>query len=158
MEKHISAHNCDTPFSPPFRFLFVCYCKPTNTNSRLSPAPLSLCSISTFDMKRHAKLCPTERNALNEIYNSAKGGEWTDSEHWTAEFISYCDWKGVGCDASGKVEALNLTNNGLSGSLSASVGDLHGLKVLDLTDNDIKVNNQLHSYNRFASILHFHTI
>ena len=58
------------------------------------------------------------------------------------EYISNCFWKRVECDASGNIEVLNLTNNGLSGLLSASVGALHGLNVLDLSDNDIKVNNQ----------------
>ena len=48
-----------------------------------------------------------------------------------------------------------MTNNGLLGLLSASVGSLHRLKVLDLSDNDIKVNNQLHSYDRFVLILRF---
>ena len=34
---------------------------------------------------------------------------------------------------------LNLTNNGLSGRLSESIGDLTFIKELDLSDNDIKV-------------------
>jgi hypothetical protein len=112
--------------------------------------------MPSCDLKDNTQLCPIERKALKEVYDSAKGREWTDSENWTSEYVTCCDWKGVKCDASGKVEALNLANNGLSGRLSASVGDLHGLKVLDLSDNDIKVNNQLHSYDKFAPILHFH--
>ena len=107
-------------------------------------------------MKRHAELCPTERKALKEFYDLAKGREWTNSKNWKAEYVSCCNWTGVVCDASGKVEVLNLTNNGLSGKLSATVGDLRGLKVLDLSDNDIKVNKQLHSYDRFVPILRFH--
>ena len=114
--------------------------------------------MSSCDLQDDSKLCRTERKALKEIYDLAKGQEWTDSENWTAEYISNCFWKGVKCDASGNVEVLNLTNNGVSGKLSASVGALHGLKVLDLSDNDIKVNNHLHNYDRFVPILCFHII
>jgi len=34
---------------------------------------------------------------------------------------------------------LNLSNNGLSGRLSESIGNLTFIEVLDLSDNDIKV-------------------
>ena len=144
-----------THLSPPFHFLFVCDCESTNANSRLSPAPLSLCSMARFDMKDDITLCPQERQSLKEFFELAKGQEWTDSDNWMSEYISKCYWKGVECDASGNVEVLNLTNNALSGRLSASVGALHGLKVLDLSDNDMKVNKQLHSHDRFVPFLRF---
>ena len=36
------------------------------------------------------------------------------------------------------------------------VASILGLRnVLDLSDNDIKVNNQLHTFGRFVLILHF---
>ena len=85
-------------------------------------------------------MCPTERKALTEFYYSAKGREWTNSGNWTQEYIRHCDWYGVTCDdKTGKVVMLNMTNNGLSGKLSTSIGSLSSLKVLDLSDNDIKV-------------------
>ena len=107
---------------------------------RSSPAPLSLCSTSGFDLRDDANLCPTERKALTEFYHSAKGREWTNSGNWTQEYISYCYWHGVTCDDNTrKVVKLNMTNNGLSGKLSTGIGNLSSLKVLDLSDNDIKV-------------------
>ena len=90
-------------------------------------------------MKEDAKLCPSERRVLKEFYDLAKGREWTESENWTYEYINCCKWWGVTCDETGRVEALRLTDNGLSGKLSSSIKDLHALKVLDLSDNDIKV-------------------
>ena len=109
---------------------------------RSSPAPLSLCSTSGFDLRDDANLCPTERKALTEFYHSAKGREWTNSGNWTHEYTSHCHWYGVTCDDdTGKVVKLEMTNNGLSGKLSTSVGSLSSLKVLDLSDNDIKVKN-----------------
>ena len=107
-------------------------------------APLSLCvlsSVEVFDLANDTSLCPPERNALNDIYDSAKGAEWTDRTNWLGgdEYTSYCDWKGVTCNEKSRVTELNLANNGLSGRLSESIGDLTFIEVLDLSDNDIKV-------------------
>ena len=104
-------------------------------------APLRLCTLSSvkaFDLESDTTLCPMERNFLSDFYHSAKGGEWTDSTYWVDEYTSYCDWKGVTCE-NDRVTKLNLSNNGLSGKLSESIGNLTAIKVLDLSDNDIKV-------------------
>ena len=106
-------------------------------------APLSLCmllSVNEFDLANEPAFCPLERNALSDFYDSAKGGEWTNGTNWKDEYESFCDWKGVTCDdGRNHVTKLNLTNNGLSGRLSESIGDLTFIKELDLSDNDIKV-------------------
>ncbi|KAK1734014.1 leucine-rich repeat protein [Skeletonema marinoi] len=108
-------------------------------------APLSLCVLSSveafaFDLANDTSFCPPERNALNDIYDSAKGAEWTDRTNWLGgdEYTSYCDWKGVTCNEKNRVTELNLANNGLSGRLSESIGNLTFIEVLDLSDNDIK--------------------
>jgi len=104
-------------------------------------APLSLCvlrSVKDFDLAHDTTLCPLERNALSDFYDSAKGAEWTDGSLWLDEYASYCDWKGVTCEKN-QVTQLNLINNGLSGRLSDSIGHLTFIKVMDLSDNDIKV-------------------
>ncbi len=106
-------------------------------------APLSLCTwryVEVFDLVKDTTLCPIERNVLSDFYYSAKGGEWTNSTNWVDEYASYCNWKGVTCDDStNHVIRLNLTNNGLSGRLGESIGNLTSIEVLDLSDNDIKV-------------------
>jgi hypothetical protein len=105
-------------------------------------APLSLClerEVKEFDLANDATLCPIERNALSDFYDSAKGVEWTDGSLWLHEYASCCKWKGVTCDDDLNVIKLNLANNGLSGRLSASIGNLTSIEVLDLSDNDIKV-------------------
>jgi len=64
-------------------------------------APLSLClqrEVKEFDLANDTTLCPPERNALSDFYDSAKGAEWTDESLWLHEYASYCDWKGVTCD------------------------------------------------------------
>jgi hypothetical protein len=112
-------------------------------------APLSLCmlnSVKEFDLENETTLCPPERNALSSFYELAKGAEWTDQgsetngTKWVHEYASYCDWKGVTCDDDrNHVTQLQLSNNGLSGKLSNSVGELKFIEVLDLSDNDMKV-------------------
>jgi Leucine-rich repeat (LRR) protein len=112
-------------------------------------APLSLCvkrEVKEFDLAENATFCPIERNALSDLYDSAKGAEWTDQGNktngtlWLDEYESYCNWKGVTCDDNHVIE-LNLTNNGLSGRLSESIGKLIFVTLLDLSDNDIKVSD-----------------
>eukprot|EP00956_Cyclotella_meneghiniana_P002689 scaffold3165_cov62-Cyclotella_meneghiniana.AAC.11 len=116
-----------------------------------SSAPLSLClqsKVQEFDLANEAAFCPLERKALSEFYDSAKGGEWTDGTNWKDEYASFCDWKGVTCD-DGRNHAtkIDLSNNGLSGRLSESIGNLTFIKELDLSGNGIKVG-----YKTFGSI------
>ena len=112
-------------------------------------APLSLClkrEVKEFDLVDDTFLCPPERNALSDFYDSAKGAEWADQgsetngTKWLHEYASHCDWKGVTCDdGKNHVTQLQLSNNGLSGKLSNSVGELKFIEKLDLSDNDMKV-------------------
>eukprot|EP00984_Skeletonema_dohrnii_P014278 scaffold5981_cov146-Skeletonema_dohrnii-CCMP3373.AAC.7 len=106
-----------------------------------SNAPLSLCierEVKEFDLANDKTLCPIERNALSDFYDSAKGVEWTDGSLWLDEYASYCKWTGVACNDMNRVTKLNLTNNGLSGRLSKSIGNLSFIEVMDLSDNDMK--------------------
>ena len=94
--------------------------------------------MKEFDLADNVTLCPDERNALSEFYDSAKGAEWTDGSLWLDEYASCCNWKGVTCK-NNQVTQLNLANNGLSGRMSESIGNLTFMKELDLSHNDIKV-------------------
>ena len=79
-----------------------------------------------------------QRNVLKEFYYSTKGNEWTEATNWIDPYSNYCDWMGVQC-LNSTIIGLNLTHNGLSGKLYEVIASLHELKVLDLSDNDIKV-------------------
>jgi len=104
----------------------------------LDPAPLVLCFLSDFDFAQDNKKCPPERSALKDFYESAKGQEWTIDTLWLDSYASHCFWHGVDCSSSNETVRLNLKNNGLSGTLSTTIGDLPMLQELDLSDNDIK--------------------
>lgn len=59
---------------------------------------------------------------------------WNDSSQ-------YCQWKGVACSYRPKrVIALNLTSNGLVGSLSPYIGNLSFLREIRLGNNTLKAN------------------
>ena len=91
-------------------------------------------------MMNDLSLCPIERNALKQFYDSAKGGEWTTSTNWTEPHSWHCEWYGVTCrDGSKDTIKLELPNNGLSGILTQNISSLSALCVLDLNNNDIKV-------------------
>ena len=98
-----------------------------------------LCSIDEFDLINDPLPCPTERNALKEFYNSAKGGEWTVSTNWMDPHIGHCDWHGIICSGGNNTIKLELQSNGLSGTLTPYISNLSSLEVLDLNNNDIKV-------------------
>ena len=98
---------------------------------------------------------------MADFYNEAKGLEWTESTTqvldlaanqpldssesptpyrivgWLDDYDSHCLWKGVTCD-DGRTVKIELRANGLSGRLSSSIGMLKDLRVLDISDNDIK--------------------
>ncbi len=72
---------------------------------------------------------------LLDIYNSTSGTSWVHSFGWT-NISDCCVWYGVQCDADDKrVVSLNLSNNGLSGVLPASISNLKRLKILILSHN-----------------------
>ncbi len=112
-------------------------------------APMTLCLVTGFDLANETNRCPPDRSALKELFDSMKGGEWTNGSKWNEERSDYCSWHGVTCDESNNVMKLELRNNGLSGRLSTHIGDLRSLVVVDLSDNDIKVSTML-SMNQFT--------
>jgi hypothetical protein len=98
-----------------------------------------LCFATGFDLIDDPLSCPTERNSLKEFYDSAKGTEWTHGTNWTDPYIGHCWWYGITCNDSNNTVKLELRSNGLSGTLTPHIANLSALKVLNLTDNNIKV-------------------
>ena len=98
-------------------------------------------------------MCPPERNALKEFYESTKGQEWTNDENWIDEYGNHCTmpWLGIKCKDD-SVVGINLTNNGLSGQLTTHISSLPSLEVLDLSDNDIKVSSFVKYLYNFMNI------
>ncbi|KAG7338986.1 RHS repeat-associated core domain containing protein [Nitzschia inconspicua] len=72
-------------------------------------------------------------------------GNWNDQTLWMTS-SGFCSWFGVKCEldpagptfnGNGVVTALNLTQNGLAGSLPSELAGLDGLLRLDLSQNSL---------------------
>ena len=72
--------------------------------------------------------------ALVELHRATDGARWKNGTNWLSA-ASLSEWAGVTTDADGRVTRLELSDNGLSGTLPGSLGDLTLLEVLDLSRN-----------------------
>ena len=75
-----------------------------------------------------------ERAALKALYRSAGGPGWTNRDGWLSD-RPVGQWHGVETDATGRVIAVRLRENNLTGTLPAALGDLPHLETLDLDRN-----------------------
>ena len=77
-----------------------------------------------------------DRDILVAFYNATDGPNWVNDTNWLTD-APLGDWHGVRTDAAGRVTALNLEENGLSGSMPSDLGRLAQLVRLDLADNHL---------------------
>ena len=73
---------------------------------------------------------------LEQLHESAGGGGWTRSDGWLAG-QPLGDWYGVVTDSLGYVQELDLSRNGLSGTLPPTLGELSGLTTLRIGGNTL---------------------
>ncbi len=77
-----------------------------------------------------------DRAALVALYNATGGPDWESNTKWlTDEPLD--QWYGVVTNSGGSVRGLNLTRNGLAGTLPPELGDLANLRGLYLSDNNL---------------------
>ena len=76
----------------------------------------------------------TDRDALVALYHAADGDNWLRNDNWLTD-APLDTWYGVTTDRRGRVIELNLSENGLSGSIPPELGRLTELEWLDLSDN-----------------------
>lgn len=117
-------------------------CVPTNWQDRLDVRPedgyfddeKSSLGGLPFCVETSEPELPAERDALIALYNSAGGAHWKNDLNWlTGHPIGI--WHGVKVDPSGRVIELKLPGNYLTGVLPPELGNLTGLRVLDLHGN-----------------------
>ena len=75
-----------------------------------------------------------DHDLLGELYRATGGANWTNSANWLSD-KPLAEWYGVTADADGRVTALILPSNGLSGEIPASVGGLAYVARVDLSGN-----------------------
>ena len=78
----------------------------------------------------------TDREALVALYNATDGGNWRYSANWLSD-APLGEWKYVTTNDDGRVTALHLVYNGLSGEIPAELGSLSYLEELYLSENEL---------------------
>lgn len=82
-----------------------------------------------------AQITQAECEALVALYISTNGNNWKEQSGWLNTTMP-CTWYGVTC-VDGKVDKLNLHDNGLSGLLPERIRDLSHLRQLYLQTNQL---------------------
>ncbi len=105
---------------------------------------LTLCLPGTPDFVAWATRASVSRpsycnesdlSALKSLYEATGGTDWTNSDGWPAGGPAPAGWYGVRSDTLGRVVALDLQNNGLSGELPAQLGHLSAMTELRIGGN-----------------------
>ena len=71
---------------------------------------------------------------LEALFESAGGRSWTNADGWLGG-PALAEWYGVGTDSLGFVTSLDLSRNGLAGTLLGNLGNLARLTELHLDGN-----------------------
>ena len=77
-----------------------------------------------------------DRNALVAFYDSTGGDNWRGNAYWKSD-RPLDQWFGVFTDTHGRVIALHLISNRLTGEIPAELGNLTNLEELSLDDNQL---------------------
>jgi gliding motility-associated-like protein len=111
---------------------------PPQAMSRPLPSRLSfrhvLCLVAGLAVLGDAAAQVNEADSLVlvEVYNTNGGASWVNSTDWLTASVD--SWYGVSV-ADGRITALRLPNNGLTGTLPASLSTLDSLHVLNVSGN-----------------------
>ena len=78
----------------------------------------------------------SDRVLLASLYRATGGTSWSRTDGWLGSPV-LATWYGVSADSLGRVEALELTGNGLSGQLPSDLGGLGRLTELRIGSNGL---------------------
>ncbi|WP_419858193.1 leucine-rich repeat domain-containing protein [Candidatus Palauibacter irciniicola] len=82
------------------------------------------------------------RDVLFQLHTAMRGHFWINSENWRTD-APLGTWYGVTTDEQGRVIELDLSDNGLAGSIPPAIARLATLVVLDLSVSDDSIAGQL---------------
>ncbi len=87
--------------------------------------------------------CHPDFNTLVSFYTATGGPTWTNKTGWSnnATNCDVCNWFGVVCDGAGRVKALNLGFNNLTGTLPSSMTGLTNLSKINMYSNNFAIAN-----------------
>ena len=105
---------------------------PVNTQSKEGIFPCKSCGSQGFSPYLGHSQCyhMNEKKILEIFYDKTNGPMWKDSSGWGVDNVGVCNYRGVQCNGAGHVIVLDLSNNGLSGTIPEELGMLRNLEVL----------------------------
>ena len=83
-----------------------------------SPTPRATAAPTTVQTSSE-----TDRAALVALYNATGGPDWNRKDNWLSD-VPISEWEGVTTDDNGRVTALALNNNELSGEIPPELVNL----------------------------------
>ena len=105
--------------------------------SRVAPVLAAVACGTVFPVDARAQgSVATDRAALEALYDATGGPNWTNNTNWKTD-TPLSEWFGVTTDGEGRVEALWLSSNGLTGPIPTALGNLSNLGYLNLHSNDL---------------------
>ena len=91
---------------------------------------------SALSVELSGRGAASDRAALTALYRTTGGAAWYHSSRWSTD-RPLDEWYGVTTNPEGRVTALTLDRNGLSGPIPPELGDLAALRELGLDRNDL---------------------
>ena len=95
------------------------------------PIPANPTSVQTIPTDS-----TTDRDVLVALYHATNGDNWLRSDNWQTD-APIGRWYGVVADSGDRVIGLDLSRNGLSGSIPPELGNLIYLESLNLSGNEL---------------------
>ena len=83
-----------------------------------------------------AQSAEQDRKALEALYNATGGSDWSNNTNWLSD-EPLEEWRGVSINSDGRVTALLLSENNLTGTIPPELGNLDALTRLDLYSNGL---------------------
>lgn len=105
---------------------------------RFSVALLLVVALATVSKTAQAAATPAQEQALL-LLRAALDPQGKVEDQWTPS-TDPCTWEGIGCDATGAVNSINLAGKGLEGQLPTDSGlwaKLNTVKDINLSNNQI---------------------
>ena len=95
----------------------------------------------------------TDREVLARLYEAMGGTRWRNAANWLTD-APLRQWHGVGTDGQGRVARIDLSHNGLSGSIPADIVALEELTELILINIDTRQASIPPELGELANLTH----
>ena len=110
----------------------------------MAVAAMALASVAGTGLAQAQTNTPTDddRAALVALYNATDGANWLNNDNWLSN-ATMGEWHGVTTDSDGRVTRLLLSNNQLTGEISAELGSLTNLRMRCTADQGNQLTGEI---------------